>query len=190
MKQLGIFLLFILAVSCGVNNRKEAEDTILHFEQNNVPDKRETIFEVEAAFQKGKVMLQGETDNKNLKNELLNQFQSFEIVDEISLLPDSSVGEKSYALVNVSVANFRATLRYSSELVTQAVLGTPVKILKKQGSWFLIQTPDRYISWAPSGGIFPVSENELQTWRQTERVIFTGSFSFLIPKEWKILSPM
>ena len=183
MKQLGIFVLFILAVSCGVNNRKEAEDTILHFEQNNVPDKRETIFDVEAAFQKGKVMLQGEIDNKNLKDELLNQFQSFEIVDEISLLPDSSVGEKSYALVNVSVANFRATPRYSSELVTQAVLGTPVKILKKQGSWFLIQTPDRYISWAPSGGIFPVSENELQTWRQTERVIFTGSFSQIFNTE-------
>jgi len=183
MKQLGIFVLLILAVSCGVNNRKKAEDIILHFEQNNVPDKRETVFDVEASFHKGKVVLQGETDNQNLKNELLNQFQPFEIVDEISLLPDSTVGEKPYALVNVSAANFRATPRYSSELVTQALLGTPLKILKKQGSWHLVQTPDRYISWAPSGGIFPVTETELQNWRQTERVIFTGSFAQIFDTE-------
>lgn len=183
MKQLGIFVLVLLAVSCGVNNRKEAGNIIRLFEQNNVPDKRETVFEVEASFQKGKVVLQGETDNRKLKNDLLNQFQSFEVVDNISLLPDSSVGEKPYALVNVSAANFRATPRYSSELVTQALLGTPVKILKKQGGWHLVQTPDRYISWTPSGGIFPVTEAELQNWRLTERVIFTGSFTQIFETE-------
>lgn len=173
----------MILISCGVNNRREAEEIILQFEQNNVPDKRETIFDMEASFQKGKVVLHGETDNQNLKNDLLNQFQSFEVVDEISLLPDSTVGEKPYALVNVSAANFRATPRYSSELVTQALLGTPVKILKKQGGWHLVQTPDRYISWALSGGIFPVTEAELQNWRQTERVIFTGSFTQIFETE-------
>ncbi len=178
-----LILSVLILVSCGVNNRKETEDIIIHFEQNNVPDKRETVFDVEASFHKGKVVLQGETDNTNLKNELLNQFQAFEIVDKISLLPDSTVGEKPYALVNVSAANFRATPRYSSELVTQALLGTPVKILKKQGGWHLVQTPDRYISWAPSGGIFPVTETELQNWRQTERVIFTGSFAQIFDTE-------
>lgn len=183
MNKIGIILLMLLTVSCGVNNRKEAEVIILKFEKNNVQDKRETVFNVEASFQKGKVVLKGETDNANLKNELLNQFPSFEVFDQISLLPDSIVGEKPYALVNVSVANFRATPRYSAEMVTQALLGTPVKLLKKQGSWFLIQTPDRYISWAPSGGILPVTENKLQTWRQADRVIFTGSFAQIFETE-------
>lgn len=172
-----MLLSVMILVSCGVNNRREAEKIILQFEQNNVTDKRETVFDVEASFQKGKVVLTGETDNSGLKNELINQFQSFEVIDEILLLPDSTVGEKPYALVNVSAANFRATPWYSSELGTQALLGTPVKILKKQDGWHLVQTPDRYISWAPSGGIFPVTENELQTWRQNERVIFTGSLA-------------
>jgi gamma-D-glutamyl-L-lysine dipeptidyl-peptidase len=192
MNRIGIFVLLIfVTVSCGVNNRKETEDIIVQFEQNNVPDNREAVFDVVASFQKGKVVLKGETDNAILKNELLNHFQSFEVVDEISLLPDSTVGEKLYALVNVSAANFRGTPRYSSELVTQALLGTPVKILKKQGGWFLVQTPDRYISWAPSGGIFPVTETELQNWRQADRVIFTGSFSqFTKQKEWKNPLPM
>jgi len=178
-----LLLSVTILVSCGVNNRKVAEDIIVQFEQNNVPDKRETFFYVEASFQKGKVVLHGETDNESLKNELINQFESFEVVDKISLLPDSTVGEKPYALVHVSAANFRATPRYSAELVTQALLGTPVKILKRQGGWYLVQTPDHYISWAPSGGIFPVTENELQGWRQVERVIFTGSFTQIFETE-------
>lgn len=184
-KNVVILLLSVLIIisSCGVNNRKEAEEIIAKFEQNNVPDKRETVFDVEALFQKGKVVLQGETDNLSLKNELLNQFESFEVVDKILLLPDSTIGEKSYALVNISVASFRANPWYSAELVTQALLGTPVKILKKQGSWFLVQTPDRYISWVPSGGIFPITENELQTWRQSERMLFTGSFTQIFENE-------
>lgn len=178
-----LLLSVIILVSCGVNNRQKAEEIILEFEQKNVPDKRETVFDVVTSFQKGKVVLTGETDNSGLKNEFLNQFQSFDVVDKISLLPDSTIGEKPYALVNVSAANFRATPRYSSELVTQALLGTPVKILKKQGSWHLVQTPDRYISWVPLGGIFPVTENEFQTWRQAERVIFTDSFTQIFETE-------
>lgn len=176
MNKIGIILLLLVTISCGVSNRKVAEDIIGQFEQNNIPDKREVVFKVKASFQKGKVVLRGETDNPNLKNELLNQFRSFEVIDEILLLPDSTVGENTYALVNVSAASLRVTPRYSAELVTQALLGTPVKILKKQGGWHLVQTPDRYISWAPSGGIFHVTKNELQAWRKTERVIFTGSF--------------
>ena len=183
MKQLIFFLLLILAVSCAENRSKEAQSIILQLEHINVPDKRETFFDVKAAFQNGMVVLQGETDNENLKNELLNQFQSFEVADKISLLPDSTVGDHPFALVNVSAANFRAVPRYSSELVTQALLGTPVKILKKQGGWHLVQTPDRYISWAPSGGIFPFTETELQNWRQTERIFYTGSFAEIFETE-------
>jgi hypothetical protein len=183
-KNIVIMLLsVIILVSCGANNRKEAEGIIVKFEQNNVSEKREAVFDVKASFRKGKIVLQGEADNAKLKNELLNQFRSFEVIDEISLLPDSTVGEKSYALVNVSAANFRANPRYSAELVTQALLGTPVKILKKQGGWFLIQTPDRYISWSPSGGVFPITESELQKWRQAKKMIFTGSFAQIFETE-------
>jgi gamma-D-glutamyl-L-lysine dipeptidyl-peptidase len=179
----------ILAVSCGVNNRKQAEKIILDFEKNEVPDKRETVFSAEAVFENGNVVLKGETDNPILKNKLLDNLQNLKVQDEMNLLPDSTTGEKPYALVNVSAANFRATPRYSSELVTQALLGTPVKILKKQGGWYLVQTPDRYISWAPSGGIFPVTENELQTWRQANRVIYTGSFTQIFETE-KLNNPI
>jgi hypothetical protein len=172
-----VFGLLFLTVACGVKNRSQTEEIIRHFKRDEVPDKRETVFTAEAVFEKGQVILKGETDDANLKNNLLNNLQDLKITDEIKILPDSTVGNQPFALVNVSVANFRASPGFSSELVTQALLGTPVKILKKQGGWFLIQTPDRYISWSSAGGIFPVTESELQNWQMAERVIYMGSFT-------------
>jgi hypothetical protein len=72
------------------------------------------------------------------------------------------------------VANLRGAPSYSSELVTQAILGTPVKILKKEGGWFFIQTPDKYISWVDQSAIWPVTYSELNEWKKSTRIIFTG----------------
>jgi gamma-D-glutamyl-L-lysine dipeptidyl-peptidase len=112
-----------------------------------------------------------------------------EVQNEITLLPDSSVGEKPFALVTLSAANLRAEPRHSSELVTQALLGTPVKVLKKQNNWYLVQTPDHYISWVDGAGIFPVTEQELNSWQQSDKMIFTGSFAQVF-ETWQMEQPV
>jgi len=50
--------------------------------------------------------------------------------DEIEILPAKKLGDKIYGVVNLSVANFRSKPDHPAELVTQAILGTPVKIYK------------------------------------------------------------
>jgi gamma-D-glutamyl-L-lysine dipeptidyl-peptidase len=177
MKNIIYILIIIFAVSCGSNNRKQAAEIIKQFEQNNVSDKRETVFDVKVVFQNGKLVLKGKISDANLKEGLISELKSFKFTDEISLLPDSTVNGKNFALVNLSAANLRAAPVHSSELVTQALLGTPVKLLKKRGGWYLIQTPDHYIAWVDEAGIFRLTENDLEKWRQAERVLFTGSFT-------------
>ncbi len=182
MRQISKNIIYLLLfssifISCGVSHRQKAEEIIQKFEQNEIPDKRETVFSAEAVFEKGKIIIKGETDSRQLKDKLLNNLREFDVTDEIVLLPDSSAGKNTFALVNVSAANFRVNPGYGKEMATQATVGTPVKILKRQNGWYLVQTPDNYVSWAPSGGLFPVSENELINWRNSERVIFTESFT-------------
>jgi gamma-D-glutamyl-L-lysine dipeptidyl-peptidase len=170
-------LIIILSVSCGLNNRKQAAEIIEQFEKNNVPDKRETVFNVNAVFQNGKLVLKGEISDANLKEGLISELKSFKLKNEISLLPDSTVNDKNFALVNLSAANLRAAPGHSSELVTQALLGTPVRLLKKRGGWYLIQTPDHYVSWVDEAGILRLTETDLEKWRQSERIIFSGTFT-------------
>lgn len=180
--QLFIFALLLL-VSCGVDNRKEAENIIAEFENENIADKRETVFDVYPVFEQGDLVLKGEISNPQIKQDLTDAFGSLKFRDKITLLPDSTVGDKTFALINLSVANLRGEPSHSSELVTQALLGTPLKILKKEKGWYLIQTPDNYVSWVDAAGITPITENELQNWCQTERTIFIGNFTEIFRDE-------
>jgi gamma-D-glutamyl-L-lysine dipeptidyl-peptidase len=179
MKYFGILILLALLVGCGVSDRKKTEEIIARFEQNVIPDKRESVFNVEPAFHKGKVVLKGETDDRELKRQLLDSLATVEVIDEITILPDSTVGEELFALVNLSAANLRAHPEHSSELVTQALLGTPVKVLKRISGWYLVQTPDRYIAWTDAAGIIPMTENELREWKNSDRILYSGAFTLV-----------
>ena len=78
------------------------------------------------------------------------------------MLPSKELDGKHNALVTISVANLRSNPKHSAELATQATLGTPVKVWKKEGGWFYIQTPDKYLAWVNSGEIFLMSDKELE----------------------------
>lgn len=142
-----------------------------------VPDKREGISNF--SFKKsldGKFVLKGETDLPGLKNELISYLSgtSVEYIDSMLVLPDTTIINKPWGLVSVSVCNIKGSPSHSGELVSQAVMGTPVKILKKRGGWLLIQTPDYYIGWANDSGISDFSPKEIETWKKAGRLIYTG----------------
>ncbi len=176
-------LLILFLASCGIGDRQKAETIIGEFQKNNAPDKREAVFDIRPVFENGHLILTGETSEENLKNQLLDSLAPLEFTDEIILLPDSSVGNKTFGLINLSVANHRSEPDFRSELITQSLMGTPVKILKKKDNWYLVQTPDRYISWINPGGIQPITENQLEYWKNEKRLIFTGDFEKIYKSE-------
>jgi len=148
-----------------------------------VPDKREGVAEIECTiYGKNQILLSGYTDNQDLKGELLGFIHDsgYDTFDSLILLPDLSLTDKIWGLINVSVANMKALPSHSSELVSQAVMGTPVKILRRKGSWFYVQTPDHYLGWINNSGIHELTEDGLDKWKKADRVIFlrkTGEIS-------------
>ncbi len=126
------------------------------------------------------MLVVGETNLAEAKDTLLNRFRKGGILYEsrISLLPDSTVGEKPFGLINVSVANLRSNPRHSAELVTQALLGTPINLLKKEGGWYLVQTPDKYIAWTNSGSLVPLAKGELDSWKKEDKIIYLAAAGF------------
>jgi len=83
------------------------------------------LFKIEPNSAKGELILKGESDQKEavqiLKDVLSKKGVQF--TDSIVLLPDASVAETKYAVVNNSVANIRSQPKHSGELATQALLG-------------------------------------------------------------------
>ena len=71
----------------------------------------------------------------------------------VPLEPSAAMGERTYGVVTLSVASIRTQGRYPAEMATQALLGTPVRILERHDGWLRIQTPDNYTGYTKSGNV-------------------------------------
>lgn len=154
------------------------------------PDSRIAKISVEPHFYQGNLIISGESSVEEFSHNLLIALkkQGYEAVDSITSLPHPSLGENHWALINVSVANLRSSPGHSKELVTQALMGTPVKVLNKSGSWYLIQTPDEYLAWTDAAALHILNENQLNEWNKKEKVIITEDYA-IIRESKNIKSP-
>jgi cell wall-associated NlpC family hydrolase len=172
---------FVLAAACKPGKdiaANKVNSTITTVKQAYAPDKRVAVFKVEPTRKQGALLLKGETNLPEAKENLLTQLRNEKIafIDSIQLLPARSLGVYTYGVVSVSVANIRSQPAHSAELATQATLGTPVKVLNKTNSWYQIQTPDSYISWVDEGGIKLMSKEEFDTWQQVKKIIYLNMY--------------
>jgi hypothetical protein len=94
------------------------------------------------------------------------------------VLPDEALGEKVYALANVSVADLRMGPDYAEEMGTQLLMGAPMFALREAGSWLQVRTPEGYIAWIQGGTITRVTERELSDWNTGRRLIVTADYAF------------
>ena len=160
---------------CKINQVRELTNLASRIQKKYAPDSRIALFDVKIN-RNGRLAVEGETNIAGAFNELDSMLQKdFPKVDNIvKLLPDQAPDSYPMGLISISVANLRRLPDHASELVTQAILGTPVKILKREADWFLMQTPDSYLGWATVGGIGLYTEKGLSNYNQSERIIFTN----------------
>ncbi len=166
-------------VSCADNeNSREIAEINDRIENEFAPDKRVAVYDIEIVSDRNSIRIKGETDQPEALNRLKEELKSLDasIEDEVSLLPDKSVGNHPYAVVNNSVANIRSAPRHSAELATQAILGTGLKVLKIEGDFYRVQTPDQYISWVDHGGVQLMTQEEYDSWSTAPKMIYLKSF--------------
>jgi len=182
MKNFHKKICFLLLLFCAGTNLmaqtlsyKNLTEELQTLQKQLVPDKRTAILEI--IFKdtiKPVVIVSGETDQPDAKRQII-QFltnKNVSFVDSIRLLPDVSLGDKTWALVTLSVSNLRAKPEDASELVSQAMLGTPMKVLDYKNKWFRVQTPERYIGWMDAAGLQQLTEDEMQRWKNSNRYLF------------------
>ncbi len=122
-----------------------------------------------------------ETTEKQLLDAVL-KLSSQKIKVFPKLLPDTALHGKTYGVVCLSVINNRTQPKQSAEMATQLLLGTPVKVLKKQGGWYLVQSPDEYISWVEDDGLALKDETALKLWKQHPKIVVTEEYSHVLAK--------
>lgn len=191
MKKL-LFTLLIVTISANIATATAATDNRtmpdevenLHNEirAKYAPDKRVATFDIDYTFSDKNVMLRGETTSAEAKATLVDRLKQmgYNVMDCIATLPDAeSLGGKTLGIVNLSTCALRSQPDYDAEMVTQALLGMPVKLIKRDG-WYRLQTPDGYLSWSSRAGIHPVTKQEYDAWNSAEKVVVTAHHSFAL----------
>jgi len=177
--KLVIFALVFLLFSCSRFKVKTLTYQGLNDSIKSVyaPDSRVAVYNISLNPNVKYLLLSGESNQPKAVALLKQKLDQFGIpyLDSITILPDNSVGEFKYAVVNNSVANIRSNPKHSAELATQALLGTGLKILKTNGDFYLTQSPDGYISWVDHGGVVLMKVHDYSNWFASQKIVYTKS---------------
>ncbi|WP_222937362.1 C40 family peptidase [Cytophaga sp. FL35] len=180
---------FIAIIACeGITSQEQIFlNKIKEVRKEFAPDKRTVLFDVHVYTDRKKYLITGESNSAEALNALREELKEsdFDFTDELRLLPAETLGDTVQAVVNISVANLRSNPKHSAELATQATLGTPVKVLKKEGGWFYIQTPDKYLSWVDDGGIQLMTSDDMKAWQASSKIIYTKTYGHSYANEAK-----
>ncbi len=176
---IGVFLTFLsLAV-------KAQSDTATYrvisreIQQKFAPDKRDIYFNIQIKGDSAKLESTDETAlqafEKVRPKEGLVKFSS-------TLLPAKSLNGLVYGVANISVGNNRSSPQHGAELMTQMLLGTPVRVLKKQGGFYLVKTPDNYLAWTDGGALALMSEQTFKSWQASDKIVFIADYGHAFSK--------
>lgn len=152
------------------------------------PDGRTVVYAPSFAVAERDLLLQGETSSEAAKKALVEALgrERYNVIDHMRLLPDSGqLGDETYGVVNLSVCNLRTKPDFSAEMTSQALMGMPVRVLEREGTWFRVQTPDDYIAWVHPAGIRRMTKAEHDSWNGSRQIVVTAHFGYVYsePKE-------
>ncbi len=175
-------VLMLISSACSRSSLKTLQLDLNALAKTYAPDGRTAIAEVKLVHQGyRKLVVTGETMFPEFHDAVFNHLATvpYRYTDSLRMLPESNVGYETWGMIRVSVANLRSRPTHPSELVTQAVMGTPVRIWKQINDWLLIQTPDHYLGWTNGGSVVRNTELAMFEWRQSDRMIFRQLTGFV-----------
>lgn len=185
-----ISLVVILAMSaCETQNNNAAKQVKIDFLLDSLkniyaPDTRVALWNVSTTESSNTIILSAEVDNKTAYNDIVgvisNNYPEVEI--NIDLLPKENFDQLVTGLINNSVANLRSKPKHSAEIATQALLGTPIKMLKREGDWYLVQTPNKYLAWVDAPAVVRIGIDELKDYKLSKKIVYTSQYGFSYSK--------
>lgn len=178
-----LFLLLFVSACTSIEEENAAlQEAIKPVREKFAPDRRVAVFDINWARRASELVLKGEVDNLAAKDECVAAIRSAttkDVVDSILVLPDPALGERRFGIVNVSVGNVRGKPSQSSELVTQVLMGSELRLLKSKGGWYYVQSPDRYLGWLENESVEVMDEDGVSAWSNAAKIIVTDHFGII-----------
>jgi len=179
----GICILTVLALSTACTSRIDRTQAGLEvlldsLKSEFVPDPRLEYWDISLVNIDNRLVLEGALASKKAYKAVVSSIDAlFPSVDNhLVLLPEEGDGRLVNGLVNNSVTHLRREPSSRAEMVSQALLGTPVRILKEEEEKRLIQLPDGYFGWINVNEVHFMNAEELVRYRDTPKIVFHSHY--------------
>lgn len=96
-----------------------------------------------------------------------------------ALLPVSAQNAPRKAVVNVSANYMREQASYRAENGDQALMGTMVDVIERDGYWVRIQTPDGYDAWTTDLGLAFMDDAQAAEYEKAPKYICVAEYTHI-----------
>lgn len=124
-----------------------------------VPDARLVAFALSAQMQGDTVVLGGYAESAELKTttqRVLQLIGFLKIDNQIQALPDAALGGQAQALVIAPKTFLYDQPSAPHESLSQAIIGDPIFLLRKEGDFYLCHAADGYVGYIAGSALRPV----------------------------------
>lgn len=184
MKKILLFLFlisYLLSLTGCTDLSRENQrftDVITRVKTKYAPDRRVAVFDVTFRRTNKGIVVSGEVDNAEARTAVRDALEPLvkKYIDSVTVLPGAKLGVQGWGIVRLSVANMRRDPAESAELVSQAIMGSVVKVLRGSGGWYFIQTPDKYLGWMEEASFVLCTKRDVDAWVATRKVIVLSTY--------------
>lgn len=160
------------------NEADAVERRFVELRKETINDLRLNVFnwEIDAASQKARLETTLENARDAVRKTFASEFPKWSV--ETTLLPEENaeLDGRFFGWANFSTIQIRKEPRYSAELTTQSRMGTPVRILKREGGWLLVQNADGYLGYTTVGSVKAATRDEFNRWIDAKKLIWLDAF--------------
>jgi gamma-D-glutamyl-L-lysine dipeptidyl-peptidase len=150
-------------------------DMIISETRNEIcPEKRLDYVTIHCETVDSVVVLKGETTSSVVRDSILarSKRKFAQVRDEMVVLPDPSLGDKKYAVMRVSTGHLRRHPDNDMEMISQGLLGEPVRLLKRSGLFYFCQLSDGYLGWMEASSMHEMNRTEWDAWKKADKIIY------------------
>ncbi len=160
------------------NETNAVERRLVELRKETINDLRLNVFAwgIDATSQTIRLETTLETARDAVRKTFASEFPKWRV--ETVLLPEENaeLDGRFFGWANFSTIQIRKEPRYSAELTSQSRMGTPVRILKREGGWLLVQNADGYLGYTTAGSVKSATRDEFNRWVDAKKLIWLDAF--------------
>jgi hypothetical protein len=166
----------------GIGKPEKINEYIEKYKTMAVFDPKVTCFEVEGKVESGNIMLSGRVSLPEYRDGLVSILTAMNlqnIKDEIVVLPDKKLGNKTFAIASTTGVPFYSRTTGLKEQLTESILGETIYLLAEDsaGNYYYAQSGSGYLGWIEKKNVISMTQSAFHKWQQKPRVVFLKEYN-------------